>query len=203
MTAEPLGRRERKKAATRATILEAALTLFFERGFDQVTVREIADAADVSPKTVFTHFPRKEALVFSDERERHDALIRAISTRKPGTTFSEALSQHYAAELDALQTEPQQRVLALMQATPALVDYAERMWLNHEDALAETITRELGLAEPTTQIRLYAHVALHLQLQAIRTEDPAATISAGFELIDRGWDDYCSGLLAPSSGDLD
>ncbi len=81
---EPLGRRERKKAATRTAILEAATALFLERGFDAVTVREIADQADVTPKTVFTHFPQKEALVFADEKERHDRLVAAVRDRGPG-----------------------------------------------------------------------------------------------------------------------
>jgi AcrR family transcriptional regulator len=194
MTVEPLGRRERKKAATRASIVEAALTLFFERGFEQVSVREIADLADVSPKTVFSHFPRKEALVFSDEGERHDGLVRAVTSRSSDTSISNALIAHYIAELEAMQTGPQQRVMALMEATPSLVDYAERMWLRHEGALAEAITEQLGLSEMTDEIRFYAQFALQIQLHASRSEDPAATIRAGFRLLDRGWDQYQSDL---------
>src|SRR5690349_14458647 len=134
-----VGRRERKKAATRAAILEAATTLFLARGFDAVTVREIADEADVSPKTVFTHFPHKEALVFSDEGERHERLIAAVSGRLPGTTISDALKAHYLSEIAELRSEPQRRILALMEDTPALIDYAEKMWLRHEDALVAAI----------------------------------------------------------------
>ena len=52
------GRRERKKAATRKAISNAATLLFLERGFDNVSIREVAEKADVSPTTVFAHFPQ-------------------------------------------------------------------------------------------------------------------------------------------------
>ncbi|MYU14332.1 TetR family transcriptional regulator [Streptomyces sp. SID8361] len=185
-----VGRRERKKAATRAAILEAATTLFVARGFDAVTVREIADEADVSPKTVFTHFPHKEALVFSDEGERHERLIAAVSGRLPGTTISDALKAHYLSEIAELQSEPQRQILALMEDTPALIDYAEKMWLRHEDALVAAITEELGLEEPSGEIRLYVRFALQIQLVAVREADPAPTIDAGFRLLDKGWASY-------------
>ncbi|MCD9587199.1 TetR/AcrR family transcriptional regulator [Streptomyces solisilvae] len=185
-----VGRRERKKAATRAAILEAATTLFLARGFDAVTVREIADEADVSPKTVFTHFPHKEALVFSDEGERHERLIAAVSGRLPGTTISDALKAHYLSEIAELQSEPQRQILALMEDTPALIDYAEKMWLRHEDALVAAITEELGLEEPSDEIRLYVRFALQIQLVAVREADPAPTIDAGFRLLDKGWASY-------------
>ncbi|MEU6730094.1 helix-turn-helix domain-containing protein [Nonomuraea wenchangensis] len=184
------GRRERKKAATRAAILEAATTLFLARGFDAVTVREIADAADVSPKTVFTHFPHKEALVFSDEGERHERLIAAVSGRMAGTSISDALKAHYLSEIAALKSEPQSQILALMEETPALVDYAEKMWLRHEDALVAAITEEFGLEEPSEEIRFYVRFALQIQLMAIREPDPAAAIDAGFHLLDKGWAPY-------------
>lgn len=185
-----VGRRERKKAATRSAIVDAAASLFLERGFDAVTVREIADEADVSPKTVFTHFPQKEALVFSDEDERHDRLVAAVGDRAPGTTISDALKAHYAAEIAAMKTGPQRRILTLMEETPALVAYAERMWFRHEDALAAAITKELGLTEPGDEIRFYVRFALHIQLVATRDTDPEATIEAGFRLLDEGWTHY-------------
>lgn len=185
--ATAVGRRERKKAATRAAIVSAATTLFLERGFDAVTVREIADQADVSPKTVFTHFPQKEALVFSDEDDRHERLVAAVSHRPPGTTISGALKAHYLAELAALRSEPERRLLTLMEETPALVDYAEKMWFRHEDALVTAITEESGRTEPTDEIRFYVRFALQIQLSATREADPEPTIDAGFRLLDEGW----------------
>nr|BFE64683.1 TetR/AcrR family transcriptional regulator [Dactylosporangium thailandense] len=185
----PVGRRERKKTATRTAILEAATALFLEHGFDAVTVREIADKADVTPKTVFAHFPRKETLVFSDESERHDRLVAAVRGRAPGTSISDALKAHYLAEIAALNTEPMNRILVLMEGTPALVEYAEKMWLHHEDALVATLTDEFGLAEPSEEIRFYARFALQIPLMA-RQADPKSAIDAGFRLLDEGWASY-------------
>jgi AcrR family transcriptional regulator len=185
-----VGRRERKKAATRAAILDAATTLFLERGFDAVTVREIADKADVSPKTVFTHFPHKEALVFSDEDERHERLVAAVSGRAPGTAISDALKAHYLSEIAAMASGPQRQILTLMEQTPALVDYAEKMWFRHENALVAAITEEFGLTEPSDEIRFYVRFALHIQLIATRDADPEPAIDAGFRLLDKGWAHY-------------
>ncbi|KJK57800.1 hypothetical protein UK12_14285 [Saccharothrix sp. ST-888] len=87
----PAGRRERKKAATRRALADAALRLFLERGYEQVGIREIADAADVSTTTLFKHFPVKEAH-FALEAPRavrgHDdprqALLRASDLLETG-----------------------------------------------------------------------------------------------------------------------
>ncbi|MFI6291259.1 TetR/AcrR family transcriptional regulator [Nonomuraea sp. NPDC050790] len=182
-----VGRRERKKAATRASIVAAAHELFLERGFDEVSVREIADRADVSPTTVFAHFPQKEALAFGDEDERHEQLVAAIGGRPPGTSISAALKAHYLAEIAGFGEEPQRQLLALMERTPALVEYAERMWFRHEDALIAAITKEFGLAEPSDEIRFYVRFALQIQLSATRDPDPESTIDAGFRLLDEGW----------------
>ncbi|MDA0161456.1 TetR family transcriptional regulator [Solirubrobacter ginsenosidimutans] len=71
------GLRERKKAATRAAISDVATRLFEARGFEAVTVADIAAAADVSKKTVFNYFPAKEDLFFDAEDAVRDALVAA------------------------------------------------------------------------------------------------------------------------------
>ena len=77
------GLRERKKRATRDAIAAAARRLFAERGFDAVTVAEIAAAADVSEKTVFNHFATKEDLVFAGGEDRLAQLLAAIPSARP------------------------------------------------------------------------------------------------------------------------
>src|SRR6476660_8588687 len=78
------GLRERKKQATREQIARVAMQLFAKRGFDAVTVAEVADAAGVSEKTVFNYFPVKEDLVFGGGEGRWAALLDAIENRPAG-----------------------------------------------------------------------------------------------------------------------
>ena len=79
-----MGLRERNKQRMREEISGAALRLFAERGFEDVTIAEIADAADVSQKTVFNYFPTKEDLVYSREEEVEQQLRDAIAGRERG-----------------------------------------------------------------------------------------------------------------------
>jgi AcrR family transcriptional regulator len=85
------GLRERKKARTRQAISDTATGLFIEHGFEQVTVAQIAAAADVSIKTVFNYFSSKEELFFDRADELLHGLERTIAERPPGTTVTEAL----------------------------------------------------------------------------------------------------------------
>ncbi|MDF2558846.1 MAG: TetR family transcriptional regulator [Microbacterium sp.] len=190
-TPEPLGRRERKKAATRKAISDVATMMFLERGFDNVSIREVADAADVSPTTVFAHFPQKEALVFDEDDEQRDRLVSAVRDRPSGSTINRAIHDFYSAELRANVDEHGNDVtrifMRFLNETPALRDYAEKMWLRHEDALAEAIADELGLAEPIAEIRVYARFVLQMQLLVNDSDDPLATVDAGFRLLDSGW----------------
>lgn len=77
----PTDRRSRKRLAMRQNISDVATRLFFERGFDQVTVDEIAEAADVGRMTVFNHFPRKEDLFFDRDEEGREILRESLRTR--------------------------------------------------------------------------------------------------------------------------
>src|ERR1700721_739069 len=83
-TPAPEGLRERKKRLTRAAIFAAAERLFSERGFENVTVAEIADAANISVKTLFTYVRAKEELVFSDDPTILDAVVAAVRNRAAG-----------------------------------------------------------------------------------------------------------------------
>lgn len=87
----PSDRRSRKRLATRQSISDAATLLFIARGFDRVTVDEIAEAADVGRMTVFNHFPRKEDMFFDRDEEGREMLRRALRQRDPDVAPVETL----------------------------------------------------------------------------------------------------------------
>lgn len=87
----PSGRQSRKRLATRQLISNVATGLFLERGFDQVTVDEIATAADVGRMTVFNHFPRKEDMFFDRDEDGRELLREVLRQRDPGVGPIETL----------------------------------------------------------------------------------------------------------------
>ncbi|WP_372984001.1 TetR/AcrR family transcriptional regulator [Microbacterium sp.] len=188
---EPIGRRERKKAATRKNISDVATMMFLERGFDNVSIREVADAADVSPTTVFAHFPQKEALVFDEDDEQRDRLVSAVRDRAPGVTINRAIHDFYTAEVDANLAEHGAEVSQVfsrfLNETPALREYAARMWLRHEDALTDAIAVELGLTLATPEIRVYSRFVLQMQLLVNESDDQLGILAAGFTVLENGW----------------
>ena len=106
------GRRERKKHATSIALQEAALRLFREKGFAATTVEEIAEAVDVSTRTFFRHFHSKEAVLFSDDADRHDRWVEVLRARPADepvmTTLREAsreMAADYGDDVVALRWE--------------------------------------------------------------------------------------------------
>src|SRR3954469_18185866 len=88
---EKADRRTRKRLATRQSISDTATRLFLERGFDSVTIDEIAAAADVGRMTVFNHFPRKEDMFFDRDEEGREAVREALRRRDPRVSPIETL----------------------------------------------------------------------------------------------------------------
>ncbi|MEV7940225.1 MULTISPECIES: TetR family transcriptional regulator [unclassified Kitasatospora] len=96
---QQMGLRERKKERTRETIAATAIRLFLDRGFDQVSITEIAEAAEVSRRTLFAYFPTKEDLVLQRFADHESEAARTVRARPAGQPPLEALR---AAMLDAL-----------------------------------------------------------------------------------------------------
>jgi len=93
------GRRERKKRETRQRISDIATGLMMDRGFDAVTIAEIAEAADVSVNTVYNYFPAKEDLFFDREEEMTSRPSRIVRERKPGESAADALLKRMRADV--------------------------------------------------------------------------------------------------------
>jgi AcrR family transcriptional regulator len=141
------GLRARKKRRTRDAIVEAAMDLFTRRGFDAVTVAEIARAADVSEKTVFNHFASKEDLVFEHRRERLAALADALRERPSGTPIITVFRSNTEAYLDRVQHGPADEVTAVPRLVMSSRSLRERLFLNWEkeaQVLAPIIADQTG-----------------------------------------------------------
>src|SRR5215211_2014028 len=85
------GLRERKKQRTREAIVESAFELFDQRGFDGTTIADIAEAAEIAPRTFFSYFPSKDDVVFHDFEESYGQLEEMLGKREPGTNVFDAL----------------------------------------------------------------------------------------------------------------
>jgi AcrR family transcriptional regulator len=184
------GRRERKKAATRQALADAALRLFLERGYDAVGVREIAEAADVSVTTLFKHFPGgKEALVFDQGDDREAALVAAVRDRPVGQSIPQAL-RHLLRDERSRQVRADPRFadfLRLIDTTPALREYARRMWLSHQDTLAAAIAADTGLPDGDPSCQALARFALDAVALVHGRDDAETALDRIFALLDNGW----------------
>jgi AcrR family transcriptional regulator len=141
------GLRERKKQQTRDEIARAALKLFTKRGFDAVTVAEVAAAAGVSEKTVFNYFPAKEDLVFPEGQERWHDLVRSIRERPPGASVVEPFRAATQAFLDHVERGPVEDIVArprLVMGSKALRDRLFVWWEKEAGVLAPVIAHEAG-----------------------------------------------------------
>ena len=142
--APPEGLRERKKRATRDAIAATARRLFAERGFDDVTVAEVAAAADVSEKTVFNHFATKEDLVFAGGEARLAELQAAIAQRPPGTSVLDVFRANSEAMLDTVAAgEGDDRLVVprIVRDSPTLQKRLAAGW-EHEAATLVAVVAE-------------------------------------------------------------
>jgi AcrR family transcriptional regulator len=149
--------RERKRALTRETILAAAERLFEERGFDRVTVAEIADAANVSVKTLFVYFRSKEDLVFTDTWLL-DLCLDALRQRPAGSSPGEAVAQALIAALRGGGQAVSERIERLHRGygkPAALHSRLLRMWEEYEERVTAALAAESG-SPPAPATRLEA-----------------------------------------------
>lgn len=158
-------RRTRKRLAMRQVISDTATRLFFERGFDRVTVDEIADAADVGRMTVFNHFPRKEDMFFDQDQETRDLVLDAVRTREPDVTPIETLRlvahRLVAEDHPAIRFfDESRRFVETVAASEALKGRARAI----RDEVAVSLAAELASSAGRPVEDLDAHLAASLLL---------------------------------------
>jgi AcrR family transcriptional regulator len=162
------GRRERKKRQTRETIVAAAFALFAQRGFEAVTVAEIADRADVARATLFSYFPSKESIVLGLVGDDDPATI--VAARAPGAKPLDALRAYYTAFAEAGGVGPDRvpgadhrtdvpdpltRVRVITES-PTLRAGVSRLLDAQQAPLAQALIEAAGADEPEIRAKLAA-----------------------------------------------
>jgi AcrR family transcriptional regulator len=160
------GRRELRRQETRARIVDAAADLFAERGFDAVSVMEIAKRAGVVEKTVFNHFPVKEGLVFDADPPMRAALLDAVRRRPAGESVSAAAGSFVVSAMSMLGAPEAADGVARMARVirgSRVLQVREREILGElTNSLADLIAEESGAARGQVEPWLAAHAVLGL-----------------------------------------
>ncbi|MFI7462004.1 TetR/AcrR family transcriptional regulator [Nonomuraea sp. NPDC049646] len=143
------GLRERKKRKTRRHLSDVAIGLFVDRGFDQVTIAEIAAAAEVSVNTLYNYFTAKEDLVLPPEEASPQRLADIVRERAPGVSAARAVLARLREEVRGRErslglTDGFGQVLEMMLAAPTLRARLEELGRQMTDALAVTLAEETG-----------------------------------------------------------
>ena len=146
--ASTVGLRERKKQQTRQQIFEAARGLFEKKGFDRVSVAEIARAADVSEVTVFNYFPTKEDLFYGGMEFFEEQLIESVHSRPNGDSAVKAFRRRLLAGADRLESKASAEAILkaaqLVSASPSLVAREREIVERFTARLAELLAQETG-----------------------------------------------------------
>ncbi len=175
------GLRERKKLRTKAAIQIEAMRLFLDRGFEQTTIEDIADAAEISPSTFFNYFPTKEDVVFEDEL---DPLILAAfnaepAGEKPITAIRKAMMRVFS-QLTPEQDRIMRQRMRLMASTPPLRAALLTQFSEMVDQVAALLATRAGRAPTDFAVRNLSGALLGVMMSALMAAagDPNADLIA-------------------------
>jgi AcrR family transcriptional regulator len=199
---------ERGGPQTRARILQVATRLFLERGYDTVTVADVAREAGVSSVTVFNHFPRKEDLFLDRADDAVELLRSAVRDRTPNVDVLASLRKTTLRLFDARhplsgvndRSIPFFRTVA---ASPALVARAREIASDLQGTLAEELERDPTFAGDGTLLAAffiagYTTVLVETARRLIAGEPPSAVVDDHGERLGRLFDALSGGVLPPT-----
>ena len=190
------GLRERKKERTRQDLMRSALRLFADRGFDQVTVEELAAECDVSPRTFFRYFASKEDVLFAQGDRSLVRLLDTLRGQPAEVPALEALRQAVRTLAEDYEEDKEAVILRhrIMSATPALRTRAAERQQGWEAAVIDQLRLSgqingldeldirLVVAAATTALR----VAVTVWVGDTTDLDLEALIDATFDRLRRG-----------------
>ena len=168
MSAEP-GLRERKKEQRRQRIADTARRLFAERGFEGVTVAEVAREANVSEGTVFNYFPTKEDLFYSGIESFEAALIEAVRNRPPGQAVLAAFRDYVLEQSGGVSDRAPaiEKAARLVDASPALRARERALVAEYTGMLAELLAAETGAGSDDIEPRVVAVALMGAQRELV------------------------------------
>ncbi|WP_158887749.1 TetR/AcrR family transcriptional regulator [Amycolatopsis anabasis] len=201
------GLREQKKQATRRHISNVATALFIQHGFDNVTVAEVAEAANVSKMTVFNYFPRKEDLFLDRHADRLAELEQVITERAPGEPVVTAMRRYHHELLASGHPlsgaiEGVTGFWSVLRSSPALMNRMNEQGHELGDALAKVLAAEIEDDNRARVVaRLLSGVISAIFGNAVRRildgddveevrRDQASFIDDAFDLLEHGIGDY-------------
>src|SRR3989440_7194844 len=165
------GLRERKKEKTRETLVRTALRQFAKRGFDHVTVEEIAAACDVSPRTFFRYFASKEDVLFAESDARREHLLASVAQQGPEVSAFRAVESavrmvaaEYAEDHDLLRVRHR-----IVTSTPSLRTRAAERQQRWETDVVEQL-RVSGRAKRMSDLDLRLLVAATMTALRVAVE---------------------------------
>jgi AcrR family transcriptional regulator len=166
------GLRERRKQETRQAISNIATQMFVDRGFGEVTIAEVADAAGVAKMTVTNYFPRKEDLVLDRAEAIERQLADVITARAPGESMLAAIRRDYAeavARADVTLGLSSPAFAAMILGSPVLVGRVREMLDRREQLLGDAIAAETGTDGPEQRLVAVLLASVHRVLAAEAT----------------------------------
>lgn len=200
-----MGLRERKKEKTRLALMDAALDLFLEQGYDSTTVDQIAGAVDVSPRTFFRYFTSKDHLVYWYHDQNEETMLETLASRPPGeppfASMTHALRALLQDMRDATPTDTERflKVRRLMDATPQLAAHWIGRSVETERRLVEAIATRRGVdPDPLSHLIVtFALAAMRVGFECRPTDqggvqEMVSRIEETLRLVERslrpGWD---------------
>jgi AcrR family transcriptional regulator len=179
----PRGLRERKKQQTRDAIAESALELFLERGYDAVTIADVAERAAVDVKTIYNYFPSKPDLVYHRFETFWAEVLAAVRDRRAGESVLTAFSR-FLVPLDGLLADTEataelQDLTRLIVESPALLGYEDQVYARFTRELAEALAAETDAGPGDIEPSVVAHalIGLHRSLVAYARTGTIAGLS--------------------------
>jgi AcrR family transcriptional regulator len=165
------GLRELKKARARRRIADTAARLFAERGYEHVSVTDVARAAEVAEQTVYNYFPTKEQLVTDRDQQIQDRLCDLIRARPPGTTPAAAIRGFVLSSVDAIRAIPPENWRGELGYLAAISPAVHRLALDLTDRQATAMAAAISETSPVPpEIAALQGIALAGVLQIIISE---------------------------------